>query len=77
MKKMTVGAFKAKCLAVLDEVQAKRVTVVSRIVEESEFEWLVCLSDQERITGEIALHACRCLQIPPEQVELPDPEPAG
>jgi len=55
----------------------KRVTLVIRIVEESEFEWLVCLSDQERITGEIALHACRCLQIPPEQVELPDPEPLG
>jgi prevent-host-death family protein len=28
MKKMTAGAFKAKCLAVIDEVQAKRVTVV-------------------------------------------------
>jgi len=27
-KKMTVGAFEADCLAVLDEVQAKRVTVV-------------------------------------------------
>jgi prevent-host-death family protein len=28
MKKMTAGAFKAKCLGVIDEVQAKRVTVV-------------------------------------------------
>ena len=28
MKKMTAGAFKKKCLAVIDEVQAKRVTVV-------------------------------------------------
>ena len=55
----------------------KRVTLVSRIVDESEFEWLACLSDQERITGEIALNACRCLQIPPEQVELPDAESAG
>ena len=28
MKKMAAGAFKANCLAVMDEVQAKRVTVV-------------------------------------------------
>jgi prevent-host-death family protein len=28
MKKMAAGAFKAKCLAVMDEVQAKRETVV-------------------------------------------------
>jgi len=28
MKKMPAGAFKAKCLAVMDEVQAKRETVV-------------------------------------------------
>jgi prevent-host-death family protein len=28
MKTMAAGAFKAKCLAVMDEVQAKRVTVV-------------------------------------------------
>jgi prevent-host-death family protein len=28
MKKMTAGAFKAKCLAVIAEVQTKRVTVV-------------------------------------------------
>lgn len=28
MKKMAAGVFKAKCLAVMDEVQAKRVTVV-------------------------------------------------
>ncbi len=28
MKKMGAGAFKANCLAVMDEVQAKRVTVV-------------------------------------------------
>jgi prevent-host-death family protein len=28
MKKMTAGAFKANCLAVLDEVQAKGETVV-------------------------------------------------
>jgi hypothetical protein len=53
------------------------VTVLSRIVEGSEFEWVVCLGDRERITGEIALNACRCLQISPEQVELPDPEPAS
>lgn len=53
----------------------KRVTLVTRTVEGSEFEWLVYLNDQDRITGEIALYACRCLQIPPEQVELPDPEP--
>lgn len=28
MKKMAAGVFKAKCLAVMDEVQSKRVTVV-------------------------------------------------
>ena len=28
MKKMAAGKFKANCLAVMDEVQAKRVTVV-------------------------------------------------
>ncbi len=28
MKTMAAGAFKAKCLAVMDEVQAKRETVV-------------------------------------------------
>jgi prevent-host-death family protein len=28
MKKMAAGVFKANCLAVMDEVQAKRVTVV-------------------------------------------------
>jgi prevent-host-death family protein len=28
MKTMAAGAFKANCLAVMDEVQAKRVTVV-------------------------------------------------
>jgi len=28
MKKMAAGTFKANCLAVMDEVQAKRVTVV-------------------------------------------------
>lgn len=28
MKKITAGAFKANCLAILDEVQAKRETVV-------------------------------------------------
>jgi prevent-host-death family protein len=28
MKTMAAGAFKAKCLAVMDEVKAKRVTVV-------------------------------------------------
>jgi prevent-host-death family protein len=28
MKKMAAGSFKAKCLAVMDEVQAKRETVV-------------------------------------------------
>lgn len=55
----------------------KRVTLMSRVVEESELEWLVCLGDHERITGEIALNACRCLQIPAEQVELPDPEQAA
>jgi prevent-host-death family protein len=28
MRTMAAGSFKAKCLAVMDEVQAKRVTVV-------------------------------------------------
>jgi len=28
MKKMAAGVFKTKCLAVMDEVQAKRVSVV-------------------------------------------------
>jgi antitoxin (DNA-binding transcriptional repressor) of toxin-antitoxin stability system len=28
MKKMAAGVFKANCLAVMDEVQAKKVTVV-------------------------------------------------
>ncbi|HEY6267948.1 MAG TPA: type II toxin-antitoxin system Phd/YefM family antitoxin [Candidatus Acidoferrum sp.] len=28
MKKMGAGAFKANCLAIMDEVQSKRVTVV-------------------------------------------------
>jgi antitoxin (DNA-binding transcriptional repressor) of toxin-antitoxin stability system len=28
MKKMAAGVFKANCLAVMDEVQAKRITVV-------------------------------------------------
>lgn len=28
MKKIAAGAFKANCLAVMDEVQAKRITVV-------------------------------------------------
>jgi len=28
MKKMAAGSFKARCLAVMDEVQAKRETVV-------------------------------------------------
>jgi prevent-host-death family protein len=28
MKKMAAGAFKANCLAVMDEVQTKRLTVV-------------------------------------------------
>jgi prevent-host-death family protein len=28
MKKMAAGAFKANCLAVMDEVQSKRITVV-------------------------------------------------
>jgi prevent-host-death family protein len=28
MKKMAAGAFKSNCLAVMDEVQAKRITVV-------------------------------------------------
>lgn len=28
MKKMAAGVFKANCLAVMDEVQSKRVTVV-------------------------------------------------
>ncbi len=28
MKKMAAGAFKAKCLAVMDEIQAKHETVV-------------------------------------------------
>ena len=28
MRKMAAGAFKTNCLAVMDEVQAKRVTVV-------------------------------------------------
>jgi prevent-host-death family protein len=28
MKKMAAGAFKAKCLAVMDEVQAKRESVI-------------------------------------------------
>ena len=28
MRKMAAGAFKANCLAVMDEVQSKRVTVV-------------------------------------------------
>lgn len=28
MKKMPAGSFKAKCLAVMDEVQAKRETVI-------------------------------------------------
>jgi prevent-host-death family protein len=28
MKKMAAGVFKAKCLAIMDEVQTKRVTVV-------------------------------------------------
>lgn len=55
----------------------KRVTLVTRTVDESDLEWLVYLNDQDRITGEIALHACRCLEIPPEQVEFPDPDPVN
>jgi hypothetical protein len=53
----------------------KRLALITRMIDESELEWLVYLDDRDRITGEIALYACRCLEIPPEQVELPDPEP--
>jgi len=54
----------------------KRVTLLTRRIDECELECLVYLDDQDRISGEIALYACRCLDIPPEEVELPDPEPA-
>ena len=54
----------------------KRLTLLIRRIEERELECLVCVDDRERISGEIALYVCRCLNIPPEEVELPDPQPA-
>ena len=54
----------------------KKVTLLTRRIDECELECLFYLDDRDRISGEIALYACRCLDIPPEKVELPDPEPA-
>jgi hypothetical protein len=54
----------------------KQITFITRAVREQTLEWLAYLDDEDRITGEIALNACRCLQIPPEEVELPDSDSA-
>jgi prevent-host-death family protein len=63
MKKMAAGAFKANCLAVMDEVQAKRVTVVitkrgkpvAKLVpvEPQEDDFLGCLRGKVKIVGDV------------------------
>jgi hypothetical protein len=50
----------------------RRLTLLTRRIDERELECLIYLDDRDRISGEIALYACRCLEIPPEEVELPD-----
>jgi prevent-host-death family protein len=63
MKKMAAGAFKANCLAVMDEVQAKRVTVVitkrgkpvAKLVpvEPQEDDFFGCLRGKVKIVGDV------------------------
>jgi len=63
MKTMAAGAFKAKCLAVMDEVQSKRVTVVitkrgkpvAKLVpvEPKQDEILGFLKGKGKITGDV------------------------
>jgi len=63
MKKMAAGAFKTNCLAVIDEVQAKRETViitkrgrsVAKLVpvETQEDDIFGFLAGKGRITGDI------------------------
>jgi hypothetical protein len=50
----------------------KRITFLTRIVGDQQYEWVACIDDHDRITGELALNACRHLQIDPENVDLPD-----
>jgi prevent-host-death family protein len=63
MKKMAAGAFKAHCLAVMDEVQAKRETVVITkhgkpvaklvpVIEEKD-DIFGFLAGKARITGDV------------------------
>jgi prevent-host-death family protein len=63
MKKMAAGAFKANCLAVMDEVQAKRVTVVitkrgkpvAKLVpvEPQKDDFFGCLRGKVKIVGDV------------------------
>jgi hypothetical protein len=55
----------------------KRITLLTRTVDDVQYEWLTCMDENERITGELALNACRHLQIPAEDVDLPDSDSAG
>jgi prevent-host-death family protein len=67
MKKMAAGAFKTNCLAVIDEVQAKRETViitkrgrsVAKLVpvETQEDDIFGFLAGKGRITGDIVSSA--------------------
>ena len=63
MKKMAAGVFKANCLAVMDEVQAKRVTVVitkrgkpvAKLVpvEPQADDFFGCLRGKVKIVGDV------------------------
>ncbi len=55
----------------------KRMTFLTRIVDGARCEWVACIEDHDRITGELALNACRRLQINPQDVDLPDANSAG
>ncbi|MGB7753710.1 MAG: type II toxin-antitoxin system Phd/YefM family antitoxin [Candidatus Acidiferrales bacterium] len=67
MKKMAAGSFKTNCLAVMDEVQSKRETViitkhgkpVAKLVpvNEETDEIFNCLADRGRIVGDVVAPA--------------------
>jgi hypothetical protein len=53
MKTMTAGKFKTKCLAVLDEVQAKRMTVI--ITKRGKSRWLSWFRPRQSKSQSVAL----------------------
>ena len=54
MKTMAAGSFKAKCLAVMDEVQAKRETVVITKRGKPVAKWVPIETERDEIYGFLA-----------------------